>query len=356
MMKSLMIAALTLASTSAMAALSRSNVLQGALNPAFDHQDAFAEPALMWSVSDAFVAEYGTGAQADRSAALIRTSGDAKWGFWLGRNSDSPAGMAAATGYTILGQQNPFTVAYAVKGDGLTWGVSLLYSVSKQEKDATTNYKNNSMGVNLSAVGSNWRAALNQGLSGKFETTDTTGTVTNDLTMKGNTKLSGQYSMETMEVYASYAMVGGKRTDGTTTLAEADKTALFIGAESAIKGEAAAFVYGAGIQMDTLKIKDGNKTDENYLPVWMGFEGDAASWLALRGAYKQVLNLYDTKKVTPNGGDATTTSGASNSVATLGSTLKFNKIAVDLNMSTGLGAGTLNSTNLGAEAGLTYYF
>lgn len=356
MMKSLLIAALMVSSSSAMASSSRVTDLQGSLTSAFDHQDAFAEPAVMWSVADAFVAEY-SGATG-QYGTLIRSNGDAKWGVWLGRQSAGVTGLANKVGFAQTTLDNPFYVAYSVKGDGLTWGAGLFYANSKKEKIAAS-YTKSAMGLNLSAVGSNWRAYLNQGLSAKIETQDAAGTKTGSFAMKGNTKVGGQYDAEGMSYAASYTMAGAKEEDGTATiLNDIDTTELALYAESAVKGEAANFFYGAGFVMSSEKdaaTAVDSKTSASNIPLWMGVEGEAASWLTLRSAYSQKLSLYDTTKTSAAGVDGETTSGTSAATITAGAGLKFNKMTLDMNLSLA-GAGAVNTTAIKTNAALTYYF
>jgi len=378
MMKSVLVAALMTASTVAVASNARLADLQGSLTSATDIQEGFLEPAKMWSVGDAFLVEYGSGfapvANTPRAqGVLVRTMGNAKLGVWFGRQSDSllsfangvvlPNGTLLATGLAGTNTKyldNPFNVSYAMKGDNLTWGAGLFYANS-QDKKGTDQFKKNAMGLNLSAVGSNWSAFFNMGLGAKIEVigADTANTNQEALTMKNNMRLGGQYDMDDISVGASYQTIGGKHTPaaGGTDDWDVETTALALAVESKVKTDNAHFFYGAGINMDSAKNKVApeTKVDMSYMPLWLGVEADAASWLTIRSAYKQNFSFFDTSKQSDTTGDLDSKSGASTNTVTAGAAFKFNKTTVDFNWAVAT-SGALSTAGFGTNAALTYNF
>lgn len=372
MMKSVLVAALMTASTVAVASNARLADLQGSLTSAADIQEGFLEPAKMWSVGDAFLVEYGSGyapvANTPRAqGVLVRTMGDAKLGVWFGRQSqavlDFAGGAVIGTAMTqanTLYLDNPFTVGYAKKGDNLTWGAGLFYANS-QDKKGNDQFKKNAMGLNLSAVGSNWSAAFNMGLGAKIEAlgADTAGANQEALTMKNNMRLAGQYDMDDMSVAASYQTVGGKHTPaaGGADDWDIEGTALALAVESKVKTDNAHFFYGAGINMDSAKNKVApeTKVDLSYMPLWLGVEADAASWLTIRSAYKQNFSFFDTSKQSNTTGDIDSKSGASANTVTAGAAFKFNKTTLDFNWAVAT-SGALSTAGFGTNAALTYNF
>ena len=136
------------------------------------------------------------------------------------------------------------------------------------------------------------------------------------------------------------------KDDSSGTSIKADKTDIKIGAINSMKKEGADFFYGISYEMGTTKVGTV-KTDSSRLPVLIGIEADAASWLTLRGSVKQNV-LVGSDKTTE------TDSAPHDTTVAAGAGFKFNKAVLDVTL-TAAGTGSLTS-NLGGNAGLTYLF
>jgi len=313
---------------------------------------------------------YGAGAE----GGFVKSYGDSKIGFYLGKKSPFTTQMRSLTGF--VGQENPFEVMYAFQAADLKMGVSLNYS--KTEPKAATQKKQDAMGVRFGAIGTNWDAGLTFGL-GSNATGKNAATIAGvataadaDATYKGTTgfKVTGGYSMDSMYVFGSYYQDGAKLESPAngSMRAEISQSQYEVGVIDTMKADGMSFFYGASYVGFTSKAKDINpgaittavenafSQEQTQLPFIIGVEADAASWLTLRASAKQNVILGSSKV---NAGDSKTV--ANNTTVALGTGMKFNKFTLDSTLTAGsvpaaAGNGALNTTALLANASLTYMF
>ena len=372
MKKTLLIAALTMMSASAFASKARVTALGGlARTTASDVQSIFEQPHKMWEVGDLATIEFGpTGAaypgptgtavtESARGAAnaeggFLRSHNNTKWGAYIGHQSDSllymlaggQAGVATTAGEGLRRLENPINLWYGIKAGDLEWGFNLFYANSETKSSvATSNTKKNAMGVSAGVRADRWNADLVVGLGAKVEDTDTG----NDEEFKGSTsvRLQGEYAVnDDLLAYAQVTNFGGKHT--TTAGVEdmdLDHMNIQLGVESKIKSDVVHFFYGAMLQSATEKNKTTGATVEKVeatlLPLYFGFEADAASWLVLRASLKQNFLLNSVKVSTAASSEA---NDQDSTVASLGAGFKFGKLLVDGVMSAGT-TGNLNFNN-----------
>lgn len=311
---------------------------------------------------------------------FVKSYGDNKIGFYLGKKSPFTTRMRNLMGYA--GQENPFEVMYGFQAMDLKWGVSFNYSKS-EPKNAGEDQKQDAMGLRVGAIGANWDAALIMGLG-----SNATGTAGNNIgiavvdadaasTYKGTTgfKLAGGYWFDQLYVFANFYQDGAKMEKmtlnaGAVTNASAtiEQSQYEVGVIDTMKADGMNFFYGVSYIGFTSKAKEINPSaldaaiqgaftkEQTQMPFIIGVEADAATWLTLRASAKQNVLLGSTK---PNVGDTVTV--ANNTTVALGAGLKFNKFTVDSSLEAGSvpanqGDGTINANNLMANASLTYLF
>jgi hypothetical protein len=293
---------------------------------------------------------------------FLQSTGDAKWGFYLGRvnkttNSARIASGPIASGLTtsagsmtFLPQENPFDVYYGSKMGDMAWGVDFNYSASnKQVTSASTDdQKQNAMGLGLGVKTDVWGAYANVGLGS---------TAQNDKMKYNGTQglvIGGHYLMGPMKFFIKESMFGFNVADNTATKVYESSTAeTTLGMTNTWKQDANRVFYGIAYQITNSKSKTGTaadvKSDTAALPVHVGMEVDAASWLILRGSIAQNV-LLGSKKVA-----TVTDSIAHNTKTAAGAGLKFGKNTIDFAMNMG-SSGTLAFDSLGAQAAYTYLF
>ena len=247
---------------------------------------------------------------------------------------------------------------YAGKSGDMAWGLGLDYS-NYQNKLAGAEEKESSMGLNLGARTGSWDAALNLSLGNTWE--KGTGATKDDF--KGTTGFSltgGYYMSSDLYIYGNIVSGGFKSTIDTVDATNVEQMDFKLGVVSTIKQDANEFFYGVALSSTSEKQKTapGQKVTAMTLPLIIGLEADAASWLTLRGSITQNVLIQD-EKTAPDVGNpsADLSPGANSTMFNAGAGLKLNAITLDGNLFKAAGGTqTVNGGNLFAQVGLTYNF
>lgn len=387
MKKLMLIAAVTIASVSAHASKARLNSLQNAAHLS-DFQDVVQSKPSEALNYEAATVEFGSATGTPNAeGGFVRKMGDAAWGLYLGRNSATYLSAADAAAAALdndvanentaldeaFSQDNSLQLTYAMKAGSIGWGVGLFY-VSNDFKNGktfaegtstfTADKKQNIMGLVASAGNGTWDAQLRQGFSGKTEINDVSAeanmtVIANgqdlELNSTSSTKIRGGYLMDTMYFYGALEMGAAELKLNDVKQADTDQTVTTIGVVNSHKKDGVDFFYGASFVMTTTKedVAD-TKEESTVVPLIVGVEAEANSWLVLRGALTQNLSLLSSSK--PDGGSAASTDDST--VTTLGAGIKWGKAMVDLTLGTG-SSGTLGFDDDGnnfANGSITYNF
>ncbi|MEY4617509.1 MAG: hypothetical protein RJB66_2469 [Pseudomonadota bacterium] len=348
--KILLASAIALTGVTSFATTARLNALGNAVQ-LIDIQNVFQRPTDMHLLADSMVFEFGNSQIGQPTqGGFVRTMGEGKLGFFLGygdktRSIDIDGSGAGAAAEAFLGAENPFTVAYGMKTADIPWAVALTSSSSDIK---TASQKQAMTTLSASAVYSDVTINANLGLGDSA--TGITGNATPKYTGTNNS-LGAWYAMGDLNVYGKYAATGDK-VEGATNNGEASETNLSVGVINSAKKEGTEFFYGASYLMKTNKATPTGgtetKTDGTYMPVIIGLEADAASWLTLRGSITQNVLLGGEKTTQTNTISHDTTVAA-------GAGVKFNKASIDMTLSMGT-SGSVKTDDIGANAALNYMF
>lgn len=372
-MKQLLVIAIALASTSAFASRARVQSL-GSSAHIIDTQSVYSNPAKMFLMGDFVSLESGKQATNTIASAanpndnaegtLVRSMGDAKMGLGLGHKSENASafGLRALLIATVLEQQNPIELSYGMKSGDMTWAGTLVYSNYNDKKNQV---KESSMGVRLGALMGAWDFAAGIGLGNEVKDK------VNNKNFKGTAGVSlyAGYAMNSMYYFGEVVLAGAK-VETQTTGAQTDKanqTKVTLGAIESVKKDGNEFFYGAKLVNTMLKNEKTSaateeKTNSLILPVIVGLEAEATSWMTLRGSLTQNVLVSQSKKEV--GGSTAGTGfefapGANTTVAAIGAGLKFNKITIDGTLEGLTGAAPsqdLSGDTLLTTVGLTYMF
>jgi len=349
------LAAITLAATSAMASKARQKALSNT-TAITDIQSIFLNPADVHYVGDFATFEMGDstigGGTPDAEGGFLKTMGDSKFGFYLGKTSPNVTDLraAATAAGTFLSHENPFEIFYGAKAGDMNWALSFSYSNSDKKMTAATtadDAKQNAMGMRLGVKTDMWAAYANIGLVNTAKTGDA------EFKGKSGMILGGHYIMDTMKFIAKYEMAGAKAQDTAgTDQYDTDTNTTTLGFTNAWKSEGSMAFYGLAYKMSTVKSKigAGSKTDTNTMPFTLGAEVLATSWMKLRGSVSQNL-LMGSKKTNSTGADTID----HNTTTAAGAGFIWGKNNLDIVMSMGTD-GSLNAATLGTSAAYTYMF
>lgn len=368
-MKKLITLALVLSSATAFATRSRMTAL-GNSPHLIDVSTVYGNPSDMMSLGDSLTIESGTTNVLPTTATanspsqgaeglMIRSMGDAKFAISLGHDDDtifaSRKGANSATVVTIA-QQNPIELSYGMKSGDIAFAGTLVYS-NFQNKLAGSEEKENSMGVKLGATAAAWKATLGLTLADKWE--KGTGAALDDYKGSGFDVNASYNVMTDLYVYGGVKSAGYKTTDATVDAKDVTTMTIKVGAINWIKKDGVEFFYGAELNNEDKKDKvtaTDLKSKKMKMPLTIGLEASANSWLTLRGSVSQTLLLVDTEKVET--GATTTTElspGANSTTLAAGAGLKFDKVSVDGSI-LAAGSQVINSANMLGQVGLTYAF
>ncbi len=376
-MKKLLTLALVLSSATAFATRSRISAL-GNSPHLVDVATVYANPSDMMVVGDTLTIEsgktYSTAAGPDAigtttlgggaEGLLIRSMGDSKFALSLGHADANIFAMRSdaktrnATVATVR-QQNPIELSYGMKAGDMAFAGTLIYS-NFESKKVGAEQKENSMGLKAGMTAGALKVSAAITLADKWE--NGTGATLNDY--KGKTSISataGYDVMSDLYVYGGLSTGGYKATVATADALDYEKMSMKVGAVSKIKKDATEFFYGAGLTYSSEKEKatagSENTIKETHLPLIIGLEAEANSWLVLRGSVTQNLLLVDSSKdeTAPSTTNSETNPGLNSTTLAAGAGLKFNKVRLDGSI-LAAGSQVLNSANLLGQVGLTYAF
>lgn len=374
----LVIAGLAVLSTNAFASKARVQALGQDANRGSeyiaDSRNVFRNPAALNETKNYLVTEWGTAANSDANNApraeggFFREMGAFNYGLYLGNDGTNNAARTGAAG-AFLPQDNALDLFIA--GDmGVKWGARLHYAGSKDEAtNAGITKKNTAYGIGLGVVAGAIEGYANVDISDKSEGA---ALAADEWKLKPSYLVGGSFTWTDYTFFASY-----ENTKAEQNLAGVATTPKFseivVGAGRTMEINPTARVFGdlslhMATSSDRALVAGGavvaGKTKMNTLPLTIGMEADATSWLTLRGSVSQNIFLNQTKN--PAGRKVT---NANTTTVAAGATLNFGKLKVDGLIGTsdasragtvaandGTNAGTLTTDNLLTRVAVSYWF
>lgn len=373
MKKTLVLAALTLVSASAFASKTRLANLSSAAHLK-DTADVLSKPdqALVHGEWASFTwgqkMYNNTAAAADSSGlaafsgqtgkaagGFVRMNGDSAWGFYLGNQNDSLNNSRAVTTPSVntqlLNAENPWNVFYAAKSGDMTWGAGMFYSSSA---NAASKLTQSAMSLNGSMTMGAWDANLTLGLGNSATNNTNTGSEIK-LAGKSTMALNVGYTMDSMYVYGGTASGGYKKDTGSATSADTATSSMTLGVVNSHKKDGTDFFYGASYVSTSSKDAQAAASDVTAvrMPVIIGVESEAASWLVLRASVTQNVLMGSTKV-----GTADDSGVRGNNTVKAGAGLKFNKWTMDGSFTNASAATTALGTdaNFITDLSMSYKF
>jgi hypothetical protein len=367
--QTLVIAGLALLSTSAFASKARLDALNGYDGAGkyyiSDDANVFRNAATINTHKNYVTTEWGTGASTETQAApraeggFFKDGGALAYGLYLGNN-----GQGDDTRNANFQKQDNALDLFLGGDAGLQWGAKVHYANAKVDPGTAGSVvkKNTAFGLGLGVVAGAAEGYANVDLSDKSSgallATDQwkqkpTFTVGGSYNMSGYTFFGELASGKVEQNYASAASTI-KSTDarvGVGHIMEINPTARIITDASVVYS--LAKTEGSTAALST-------KTTDMTLPLTLGFEAEATSWLTLRGSVGQTVLLNNDKV------ESVTTSKktlANTTTVNGGATLSFGKLAIDglvgATSSAGVAGsktGVLSTSNLLSRVGVTYNF
>ncbi len=296
---------------------------------------------------------------------VVKSFGDSKVGFAVGHLSDNAAGYIGGLRTTaqttivtpvseLSFQQNPIELSYGLKVGDAAYAATLVYS---NYKDKQNDLEENSSGIRLGGRMGALDFSIGQGIASKV----TSGT-TIEYKAKANTGIFVGYTIDNNYLYVDLRTVGSEETKSASN-PEFKATAARLGVVQSTKSDGNEFFIGASVlNVDqTIDSATTGKTEISLLqlPLIMGIEAEASSWLTLRGSITQSVLLNQSKVETGAVTSREFDGGANETLVSMGAGFKFDKLTLDGNFSglTGPAAGqSLSANSFLTQIGLTYMF
>ncbi len=352
-----------------------------------DNRNIFLNAAEVNNNKDLVTLEWGSGKTTDTDTApnaeggVIKSINNMVYGVHLGRTTSFGNVVNAFNNTTKNSYTASNVIDLFVGGDaGVKWGANATWSQAKDDSfdndpaAGTTNLgkaENKSLDLNVGAQMGDLAAYVKGGVLGNSFTKDNTGTKFVDLKRKHEIEVGASYKITD---YTVFAQVNNNKYDNKATGRQDIKgMSAQIGAARTEKlnDKTMAFVKltgnwskleGFNVDGTPVAVNGKNETKTMAVPVAVGMEHDAASWLTLRGSIAQ--NLWSSQD-----DDATKKRTIANSTnVNAGATLKFGDLNIDGVVGTGKNAagtaivdsrseaGVLSLDNLMTRVSMTYRF
>jgi hypothetical protein len=320
-----------------------------------DVRNVFLNPAQLVKYKKKLVLEYAPTDSAPAQGLFTNTFGDFTYGVSMGNNSVRATNLATAgsalAGVTFLPPARTWEAFFAGEG-ALNWGVSAFYSGNgdKGVTAAGIERKATLYGIRAGIDMNAFQVFTTVGLSSKTEVLNT---ANDSVEGKVSVDLGASYTMDNSTVWARFTTAGAdlKTATPAATNAEQRNSVFGIGYGSRYEASKSVSIFGK-IEANMEKYDTSGKAIKNYnVPVSIGAEAQALSWLALRGSVNQsIIGQSQNDTVTPN-----TRSALGNTFLGAGAGLTLGDVVIDGTMQAAL-AGTFGIGAPLANVAMTYNF
>ncbi len=365
----------TLATGSAYATKARMNALGQAQDRGSfyinDTRNVFRNAARINQTNNYAVTEWGDTAATATNAegGFFKNQGSFSYGVYLGSDvtdqdfgnvsngyADALANTTSGDTYgnaNFLDRGNDLDLFFG--GDmGVEWGARLHYANAKSEPGApgATEQKNSTLELGLGMVMGDLNAYVNYTLKdeAEYDGTNAGSVIENDGTMN----LGVGYKWMDYTFFVDYDKKGLEYVASTGTAAQTtEQSVLTVGAgyTKEISSTARLFTDVSFVRTSaedsSATVNDNVEYDKSELPLTVGFEADATSWLTLRGSISQniFINSFTSKAA---GGTVENKGTLANSTdVQAGATLNFGKLMIDGMIGTNGNNGTAYNIDQG---------
>lgn len=342
-----------------------------------DNRNIWLNAAQINNHKDLVTYEFGTetigddAQQARGEGGVYKAHGNFVYGLHFGGASNTANAMRRAAGLTGADEQN--NIDLFIGGDaGMKWGANLGYAKTSDESSPLTS---ESMRTRLGVIMGDTQAYANINLINNAKGTDAAGhKFEGDLgyqvgvihAWEGNTLFADYRSFEAEgtqgaakgDISYKQIMVGVGRVERLNDKTNLFTKATFVNADVENDGGAAAFGTGAGACATGNSAIFCEEYKTMQVPVVVGLETEATSWLTLRGSVGAVVWGSEEDKDNER-------SIQNSTIINAGATLKFGELSVDgvIGNDNGAGpaangtnSGTIRTDSLMSRVSMTYRF
>jgi hypothetical protein len=348
-----------------------------------DARNMFLNPATIGSLAEQVNLEWGSSnrpSDPNAEGGFVQNVGAGKLGLYLGRelaltenvralNSttvpfatlEGAIDTAFGTDVTLPEPTNTVEAIFGVQSGGMLIGGALAFGRNKDENGTNLNDETQAIELRGGVATTSFDGHLRMTMGAKSE---------DQLSATNTVEYEGSLGLRAgggLSIGPSLKLIGEFNYD-TFELANSTNTAEFDGTFTRLRGgvvqtreidKGARFFSSLEFALNRWDLKGKNgtatgKVETTSLPIVVGIEADAATWLKLRGSVAQSIIIDETK--TKSGTDDTKDQHAPNSTTVAaGGGVTLNKFTLDGTFG-GSTAGTLNANNVFANVSLNYTF
>ena len=338
-----------------------------------DNRNIFLNSAEINNNKDLVTYEWGG---ASGQGGMTRSVGNMVYGLHLNNGSDyntvnSDALSADATDPENLDKAlNPNSIDLFVGGDvGIKWGANLTYVKGSDDAavvgddgavtpvNVTADAKTSVMDLNVGVQAGDIKAFVNYGINGSSTYDDMTGNTGSNkinLDRDQDLKIGGSYQLNSYTIFGQYGM--NKYTAKYDASKETQDNSFFqigAGRQDKLNDKVTLFTKASYINFSSEYKATSKDTSKGWnVPVVIGLEAEAASWLAVRGSVSQDILSGNEDKT------ATTKNKYTNNSSTLvnvGSSLRFGEFTIDGVLSNNA-TGKITLDDVMSTVSMTYKF
>lgn len=338
-------------------------------------------------------ASYDTDASPKAQGGFLKSHENFVYGLYLGNESNtssllkilSTAKSAAPSDDFLDTSDNQVDLFFGSNHNGMDWGLNLVYTKSDFE---STDSEDQGYAIRLGAKTEQWNVFVNSSLSGESKRTFSSGTENQEFDGSIGLHIGGGYNVtDEGRVYGYFKSFGWDQKDSARTIVadrdvEASFTTYSLGYGHVMEQDSGRLFTDIHMRKRDIEVEfaDASKVDELIVPLTIGYEAEATSWLTLRGSVRH--NLYGVTKndnyselnpvIASLAGNifGSDTSGKKSTIrnsttVNAGASLTFGSLVVDGVIGTTLNSATpqarVNSSSLNldealARVGATYSF
>lgn len=375
-MKKTVVLVLALTSLSAFASKARLEALGESKDGSYyiqDNRDMFLNPAHVNYHKDFLTYEWGStltnaadSTNSPRSeGGFYRSMGSLNYGLYLGSQVDRVVTKRDVTSdANFQDMNNPVDLFVGGETSAMKWGANLTYSTSENHNAGSFKKDEDYLGLKAGVEMNNLEVFAHTDIQNKAKG----GTQTNDeFEGKFGGLLGATYMLNDLKIYGSFSRYAADFKDDNGTAVNKTKYSdkamkLGVGRTASVNDKTKIFTrveYNC-TNNGTERVDNKTYTTKSWnLPVAVGIEHDALSWLMLRGSVTQSLWGSDTT-------DTTYTKRGNDTGVNAGATLALGSLKLDglvgtsstgsTAPATGTNKGILSTDNLMTRVALRYNF
>jgi hypothetical protein len=305
----------------------------------------------------------------NEQAGVVKSINNMVYGLQMNNGSSFDSTQGLDAGDDTLTGLTPNSIDLFVGGDmGVKWGANLTYvngsddaavvGTNAGDTDITADSETKAMDLNVGVQAGDIKGFVKYGINGESTYKEIVGLTdpATKATVERDQDLTvgGSYQLNAYTIFGQYNMNEyTSKVEGAKTTTEDSFFTVGAGRQDKLNDKVTLFTKASYVNSNSEIKDDAKETDKGWsVPVVVGIEVDAASWVTFRTSASQDI-LSGNENKTPAAKNKSTNN---NSIATnAGASLKFGEFSID-GLISAQDTGNLTTDTLLTTASMTYKF